>query len=390
MPAINIKLISYKIQSFSNNEILNMIPVDVLNEIKQKDEHPFIQMYSIAHDGISNPKLLNKNNDLNYQNKKPVHWTRKAIQSIKNIVLKGIKLFKGHNADNSTENRESMGEIIHNEEREIEGKLHHIVYTYHPKEKVEEAKKLDVCSQEGFWNFIETAKDMFADTVESITGIALASSDNEIPAFSGAKRLGLVQCFADGMSAANSGGTPEKIIKEVTMEITKKDVIDFIQKNGLHIHEVGFTLEDAKKDRIIGKALEDYEKKIKEFTDKEIASQKDKEDFEKKVKEFTDKENLATAKTRFEELIKPLKNENEKIFIEKKFNIDNPTDLTDEGLKGFIEAKQNEYKLIEPLFKQGDTPIYQPDGKPPVADEEDMTKAANNPLLEEDFDPYQR
>ena len=114
---------------------------------------------------------------------------------------------------------------------------------------------------------------------------------------------------------------------------------------------------------------------------------KEKEGFEKQIKEFQDKENLNLAKTRFEGLIKELKDE-EKIFIEKKFDLDKPEDLSEAGLKKFIESKQNEFKIIEPLFKKGDTKIFTPSKENPT-DKEDLTKAENNELLDEDFNPYQ-
>lgn len=369
---------AFKTPVLSESEILSLIDNDTLNKIKQKDEHPYFQAFSICHEGISKPKLLGQEN-----NKKPVKWTRKAVQSLKDLVLKGIKFFKGHNKDNSVDNREDFGEIIANKELEIDNKLHHIVIGYFPdKEKI---KDDDVVSQEGLWNFLESSGEIIADKVEEITGIALGNSDFVDPAFEDARRLGMIQCFADGMSVPD--GTSGNKTKEVIMEITKKDVIEFIQKNNLHIHELGFTLDDAKKDRVIGKALEDYEKKITEFEEKEKALLEEKKQTEERIKEYVDKENLNLAKTRFEGLIKELKDD-EKIFIEKKFDLDKPEDLSEAGLKKFIESKQNEFKIIEPLFNKGDTKIFTPSKENPT-DKEDLTKAENNELLEEDFNPYQ-
>lgn len=177
--------------------------------------------------------------------------------------------------------------------------------------------------------------------------------------------------------------TYDEIKTQVDFEMLKK------LAKGLNVFPSQlFTFEEIKKDREF-KELHETLTEYKNLKKDNENYQKEKEDFEKKVKEFTDKENLSTAKERFGEFIKGLKNESEKIFIEKKFDIDKPLDLTDEGLKNFVKLKQDEYKLIEPVFKKDNTPIFQPEGTPPV-DTEDMTKVANNPLLEEDFNPYQR
>lgn len=187
----NISLIALKIQSFSENEIMDMIDKNTLEEIKAKDPHPFFQLYSICHEGESRPKIVGETN------RPPMLWTRKAIQSIAGVIKKGINFFLGHNADNSTNNRDSFGEIVGYAEKEIKGNLHSLVVGYFPPDKRDEAKKLDICSQESEWTFIEEAGKLVADSIQVLTGIALSNSEKDTPAFAGAKRLGIVQCFKD-------------------------------------------------------------------------------------------------------------------------------------------------------------------------------------------------
>jgi len=188
--SLNVSIQSF-ISKLSQDEIIKMIPSDILAKIKQKDTHPYFSAYSICHEGMSNPKILNSEN-------KPIIWHKKAIQSIKNIILKGVNFFKGHNKDSSINNRESLGEVIADTQKEIDGVLHHIVIGYHPKDKIEQIKKLNICSQEGIWNLIESGNKYIADSLDKITGIALANSNEEIPAFGGAKQLGLIQAFDSG------------------------------------------------------------------------------------------------------------------------------------------------------------------------------------------------
>jgi hypothetical protein len=198
--AFNVRLLLKNIKSFNQNKIIELIPQKVYDKIIEKDPHPFFAMYSICHEGISAPVVLN-------EGPKKIAWPRKAVQSIKNIFIKGVRLFKGHNLDNSHSGRKIIGRVIHSFQREIEGKLHHIVITYHPPSVREEIKNYDVCSQEAEWNFFDYAGQLVAESIEKLTGIALADSDSQAPAFSGAKRLGYVQAFEEpGKGFRNIGG----------------------------------------------------------------------------------------------------------------------------------------------------------------------------------------
>jgi transcriptional regulator with XRE-family HTH domain len=150
-----------------------------------------------------------------------------------------------------------------------------------------------------------------------------------------------------------------------------------------------FTFDEIKKDREF-KDLHEILEENKTLKTNNESYLKEKDNFAKKIKEFTDKDNLNSAKMRFGELVKGMKlNDSEKSFIETKFNIDKVEDFSDDGLNKYVESKRNEYKLIEPVFKKNtNTPIFQPGNNIP-ADLDDFTKAANNPLLDSDFNPYQ-
>jgi hypothetical protein len=203
--------------SLSSSEIMALIDSDTISRIKAVDPHPFFQAYSICHEGTSQPSILG-------DTARPIHWTRAAVQSIKNIILKGVKFFKGHNADNSTDKRESLGEIVASTEREIGGKLHHIAVGYFPnKEKVSDS---DICSQEANWNLFEQAGHWFAGTIDKLTGIALSNSKVDKPAFADAKRLGMVQAFVLQGGGPGSGRKPEGGNSEVKSTVTLINVDD--------------------------------------------------------------------------------------------------------------------------------------------------------------------
>jgi hypothetical protein len=384
---------AFSFQQLSQDEIIKMIPEETLREIKLKDEHPYFQVYSICHDGISNPKLLK---DGEKKNEK-IHWTKQAVQSMKNVIKKGLKFFHLHNKDNSTVNRREIGEIIAHSQQEIKGKLHQLAIGYFPPETREEAKKYDVCSHEGVWEFIISAGKKIADKISDLTGIALGSSDEDIPAFAESRRLGMVQCFAESSGELDNkeGGEPSK--KEVKfMSITLKDVIDYIVENNVHITQLPFDIEDVKADRKLGKIITDLEAENKSLKTFQENATKEKEEFEKKIKEYEGKENLTKAKTIFSEMLKTAEEkktigEREKKFIEKRFEKESIEDLTDAGLKKFFDEKLEEYKTdIAPLIGD-ETEIYKPNGSAGNVknnDPADMTKAENNELLEEDYDPY--
>lgn len=198
--AFNVRLLLKNIHSFNQDKIIELIPQNVYDKIIEKDPHPFFAVYSICHEGVSSPVILN-------EGPKKIAWPRKAIQSIKNLYIKGVRLFKGHNKDSSHSGRKVIGRVIHSFEKEIEGKLHHIVITYHPPKYRNEVKDLDVCSQESEWNFFDYAGQLVAESIEKLTGIALANSKEQIPAFAEAKRLGYIQAFDSfGKNASNRIG----------------------------------------------------------------------------------------------------------------------------------------------------------------------------------------
>ncbi len=369
-----ILLQSKRIQSMAAADINALVDPDVLAGIKTKDAHPLLEAFSICHEGLSNPRIVG-------EEARPITWPRKAVQSIKNIIKRGVKFFAGHNDDNSTEGREALGEVIASTEKEIDGLLHHVVVGYFPPDKREKVKAFDVCSQEAEWNFFEEAGNLIADTAEKITGIALGNSQHEAPAFAGAKRLGVLQAFAEPVidikpEPKNSGDEP--------MAITFKDVQDFVKNNNVMPNQL-FEVESMKNDRVFGPLLDERDKYKTDF---DTAA--------KKIEEFQKKENLSTAKTRLSEIMKEMKlTDPVSKFIEKKFENSMPEDVSDESLKGFVTNQQTDFQEIVSLFpdkdmtniefKTGDK-VENPAAGGDAADPNDMTRAANNPLLAEDYD----
>lgn len=356
-----LELVCKRIDAFTQSEILHMIPRNTLNQIREKDKHPYFAAYSICHEGVSSPKVIG-------EGFKPILWTRKAVQSLKGVVLKGLKFFLGHNEDNSTNDREPVGTVVADTQKEIDGKLHHIVVGYFPNKEIVANK--DVCSQEGNWNLLEMAKRWVADTVHKITAIALGDSKIDTPAFNEAKRLGMVQAFeTSGTDDKNKQRAEERImdIQELRDAVRKLNVIP----SQLYMKE------DIEKDREFAPIFESHKKDI-EAKETEIANlKKDKDGLNRQVQQ-------STAKTRLTEMVgKRSLTEKQKEYITSRFN-DTVNDMSDDGLQKYIDEKLEDYKTNASFFGTEEKEDEMAEGGTGKTD--DLTKAENNELLDEDFD----
>jgi hypothetical protein len=361
-----------KVQALSHDEVLGLVPRKTLKKIKEKDEHPFFQAFSLIHEGVSSPKLIGESN------RQPITWTRRAIQSLKKVVTKGVRLFLGHNQDNSTKNRRPLGIVVADTQKEIDGKLHHVVVLYHNQRQVQAAKNIDIVSHEGEWTFFEKAGMIFANAIEKLTGIAGMNSDMATPAFEGAKRLAMVQAMSDDTEP--TGTTPEKTKTGDVMDITTVPFDDLkkeIERRNTFPHQL-FDLEKMKQDRVLSNIFRENEtlKKTNEEQTKALESvtaEKEKIRAEQLV---------LTAKPRLEKLLDDKKaTDKQKTFILKKFEKTNLDDASDESLQGLIDSNLEEYKELANLFQPTDDP-QNPQKK--FTDPDDPFDPAVNPLLDEE------
>jgi hypothetical protein len=360
-----IELQCFKVSQLTQEEILSHIPQSEIERIRQKDDHPFFQAYSIAHEGVSSPRIVG-------EGAKPISWGRAAIQSLKKIITKGVKFFKGHRSTNDTQGRKVLGEVVSDFQQEIDGKLHHIVISYHSPEVREEAKKYDIVSQEAEWNLFDQSGQLFAGAIDKLTGIAMGSSERENPAFAGAKRLGMIQAFDDG-------GEPDKI-KTGEKHMTIQEVKAAVQEMGLWPSQL-FDPDRVKADHGFSKLFEEAEKTKADLAakDNEIKA------LEESIAMTEKKVLAANAKDRLDEMLKSniLKlTERQKEYIKANYD-PKREDVTDDAIRAYTEKAAAEYEKNAKFFgSEGDT-IKRDGTAPPAGD--DLTKAENNPLLEEDL-----
>jgi hypothetical protein len=374
--------ISFKIHSFgkldlSEDEIISNVPKEVMLKLKSREEHPFLQAYILCHEGKANPKLLNTEEKFNF-----LYWGRKAVESLNNIVLTGVRLFFGHNEDSSTTGRRWIGEVVASFQKEVDGKLAHIIITHHPESVVNEVKKYDVISQEAEWEFKKEGDGLYALKCEQVTGVAMMESAQEKPAFEGAQRLGFI--FASVVSDIKEGSN-----KEIAMPETKSITFEDIKRGCKELNVFPwqlFTAEDIKNDKEFAKVFIEKTAADTLIAEKETQFNTKMSEVEKELTVFKTKEAQSNARQKVDKIFEELKYSSEqKKFIEKK--LEKLNDFTDEGIKAFIEEKNIDFLDALSLVPNNgvEIPIKTGDGavasEPEEEGDVDYTDPKNNDIL---------
>ncbi len=365
---------TFGMQALTGVDIMSMVPSSTIDRLKERDPHPFLQAYSICHEGDSQPTVLGE------AVARVIRWTRAAVQSIRRISLKGVKFFLGHNEDNSTKNREPLGEVVWDGQREIDGRLHHVVVGYFPDR--EAVRGLDICSQEAEWNFFEGARRWIADTVKRITAIALSSSSVDEPAFPHARRLAYVQATSVVLDKVDQLAQNTRRRKMSDVDLTTipfGELQGELKRRGTFPSQL-FTVEDLQKDRAFVPIFEQAttDKKSIEAKDKELKELKEKHATAEKVAQ------ASTARARFDKMLETMKlTPRLKAYLQNSFPKE-VADASDEALKRIVDSGTEAYQVAVKTFgvKDEAPPAQRTDGQKSEAD--DMSKAENNPLLEED------
>lgn len=326
--------------TLTENEILDRISYSEVERIKKNDPHPYFRAYDLAQEGEYSPKILG-------EDPKATKWPKKAIQSIKNLVLKGIKFFKGHNEDNSTENRKPLGEIVADYQTEIDGETHHIIIGYFPEKGA--VVDGDIISMEADVTFFDYAGKWIADKIDSITGIALGSTKKgEYPAFTGSHMLGAVQALE----------------KEIDMPDEKMNFYklkEYVKEFNVFPHQL-FSVDELKQDREFGKFFIEFETKEKKYTEDLKVIEERAKTAEEKLKTIEMDYNKNTALIRMENYLKAnniILTPTEKKFIDPLFKTE--TDFSDEGIKKFVDKSRALYKEMagSGVFGEKEKPVEQ-------------------------------
>jgi hypothetical protein len=321
--------IQIRIQAMSQKlnplEILNNIPEKKLQEIKGKG---VLQAYLIAKEGTSQPKVLEENRN------RQLVWPKKIIQSIGAKIKNGLKFFVNHNNDNSTNNRKTVGEIVGTYVKNIGDKLAQIVIGHFDDES--SVKNMDINSMEANVKYNDDTGEV--TDVNGITGIALGSSNENSPAFPGAVRLATLQCF-DEKEKINEPGKGEKTMA------TFEEVKEFVRSHNVWPSQL-YNEETLKQDRSFSHIFDEKEKAEKRVTELDNEFKSYKETNDKIIKDGQ----KALAKNKLAELLPKTLTEKQSEFVKTRFNPDSIEDLSEAGLKTYLDNSLEEYKTFAKLF----------------------------------------
>lgn len=318
-----------RLQSMAASEIMNIIPHEIYQEIKERDPTPVFRAYVIGHEGEATGKQVGAGTIIK-------NWFSSAIRKIVDKLQFGIKVFHGHNIDSSHEGRVPIGEIVGKTISKIKDKLSAIAITYiYPEYK---NLPLDVASFEANINIDPSRDSIEAIDVGDVTGLALGSSVVEKPGFADATLLSQIQAFANGHSQFNKGGGNMPTISEIK---------DFVSKEGLDPSEV-FGRDQLIDDPIIKGYVEEERKMAssgeyahRKRTDEKFTEERTKWDDEKKKKD---------------EEIKKLKTEGAKVKAADLFGTKVKERKLDDKQTKFVEAKKDNFTPddLENLDKEVD------------------------------------
>ncbi len=336
-------------------ELKNRITPEDWKKIQGKGK---IQAYTLAHEGMSNPKEVGKKQT-------PLQWTKSVIRDLSKKIKNGTKFFVSHGEDNSHDGRESVGRTLASFVQEVQGKLSNIVIGFFPEEH--DVNKYDVCSMEAN---VDVAENGVVSDVEDVSGIAIGSSQIDSPAFAGAKRLATIQCFGEENKKEDEN-------KKGDTEVKFIDVVNAVKEMNIYPHQL-FSEEDVKSDMKFRTVFDERDSFKKKFEDSEKNLTKTKEESETAVKESQKN----TASNRLKDLIPEGMTDKVKEYVVKEFDPEKTKDLDDEGLKKYIEVAQKEFSKYAKMFGNGESGnSASNEGGSGNTEEKDPTEAAIEELV---------
>lgn len=183
------------------NEIKQMIPPYLFEDIKRRDPKPLFRAYVVGQEGEATPKLVGVG-------KIALTWFTDAVGKLSRKIWSGMKIFNEHGETNSHEGRDPIGEVAGSRTKMIDGKFSAVIAAYiFPEFK---DLPLDIASIEAVITMDnQIDSDIRAPNVEDVTGIALGSSAINKPGFAGATMIGTLQAFAEEIQS-NKGVKMDK------------------------------------------------------------------------------------------------------------------------------------------------------------------------------------
>ena len=327
------------------SEIMNIIPPDLYDEIKAKDDHPLFQAYVVGHEGEARATFVGIG-------QKVMTWFSSAINKLWKKLQYGTKIFHGHNLDSSHAGRESIGEVVGKTVRTVKDKMSAIAiaYIYPEYSKL----PLDVASIEADIVVnpdINVQDDIHDVDVGEVTGIALSNSALETPGFAGATLLSQIQAFAKTDKIEDNKNKGE-------VRMTLKEIKAAIEEGRIQVDEL-YSMDEIGKNKTIQDHFQEtgnikrYERLEKKFEQDEKKWGTEKDKYEAKIKELGVEGAKVRANDLFGKKAKDRKLDDKQVkFITAKQPAFIPEDVEslDKEVDKFMDDTLDEYKLNAEIF----------------------------------------
>lgn len=342
-------------QELSQNDVEKLLPSDIRQRLQGNG---VIQAYVLAHEGTTSPRVIG-------EGQQKLSFGRAVIEKLSKVIQAGTKFFKLHGQTNSHENRKPLGEVIFSTLKEIGGKLSTLVFGHFPD--AQSVLEMDVVSMEAE---IQTENDQqTVASIDDVTGIAMGSSNSESPAFPGAKRLAMIQCFESDDIKPDEGKKKES--KQMTFDEVKAAVRDMNIRPGQL-----YTIDDLKKDT---QFAPEFDKLNILQTDNERLK-KEKEELDKKTKEIIRKNEIADAGKILDNVLKSGYTEQQKSVLKELFDPATLNEINETTVKSFVEKNIERVPGIAKIF--GQTENRKPaDGINPRTDSQETDEDPVDELL---------
>lgn len=351
-----------KILLFGENEILNLVDKDTLSKIKSIDAKPLFKAYTIAHEGITKPKVVGAGY-------KKFQWGRNAVESAFNALKVGIQAIAGHSSESGNEEKHPKASVVGFGKQLFNNILHTIAVLHFPDKTDSD---YDTISMEASIAHDDNPEISIVDSIKEITKLALGKAGIDSPAFTDAKVIASIQCFEDTTTNTNSSNKKSEDNKNMTLE----EIVEALKKLSFTgLKEVVGNVVEAKRifpsqffepEQLIGKVsvkngiieIEGGDKKVVEYIQKPLSelhlhTSKLIAESEDKVKKIS-KENLKlSGATKLDDVVKAKKltlSDKQDKFLKKFINEFEPGEDLEKSLGEFVDKKLEEFKIVDSIY----------------------------------------
>jgi len=222
-----------------------------MRNLRAREEHPEIRLYSIGHEGEASFHLPGIG-------KKTFTWVQAAVRAVADKLMLGTAVFDRHDPNtNSHIGRTQIGEIVGKAVKQIGDRLNTLAAIYiYPQFK---SRPLDVASFEADIEFSHDGHQAWPTAIKAVSGIALGNSGTETPGFPGASLLSAVQAYAVQAFAGEIGDNEMKL----------SDVQEAVKTLRLNPSDL-FSVEDVVADKKVRTNLQDAATRVGNERDKAV------------------------------------------------------------------------------------------------------------------------